>query len=105
MILLYFSNTTFENGIVNKILKVYILLFSFISLIVMFSAFGQLGLEFLGINKYLFTVVCFVLSIAIYKQGFTSIIKVNKIVVSMLFGTIIIAFLKETFSKKSSSKV
>ncbi|WP_271628581.1 hypothetical protein [Caldicellulosiruptor sp. DIB 104C] len=100
LILLYFSNSVFENGILNRVLRLYIMLFSFVTLIVMFSAFGQLGFEFLRINKYFFTILCFVLSIIIYGRGFASVINVNKVVVSLLISTIFIVFLKDTFSKE-----
>ncbi|ADQ06641.1 uncharacterized membrane protein [Caldicellulosiruptor hydrothermalis 108] len=94
LILLYLVNIRIKSRIILMIFKSYILLFSVITLIVMFSAFGQLGREFLGANKYMFTLLCFVLSFAIYKHGLVAIVNLNKIVVSILITTITFVFLK-----------
>lgn len=92
LILLYLINIKIKNRIILIIFKYYILLFSIITLIVMFSAFGQLGKEFLGANRYMFTLLCFVLSIAIFKHGLLAVININKVVVSILTTTIILIF-------------
>lgn len=101
LILLYFSDNIVKSGILDKILRLYIMLFSFITLIVMFSAFGQLGVEFLRVNKYLFTLFCFALSIVIYSCGFVSVINTNKIVVSLLIGSIFLVYLGKAFSSQA----
>jgi len=90
LILLYLINIKIKNRIILIIFKSYILLFSIITLIVMFSAFGQLGEEFLGVSRYIFTLLCFVLSIAIFKHGLLAVININKVVVSILTTTVIL---------------
>ncbi|ACM60928.1 putative membrane protein YkvI [Caldicellulosiruptor bescii] len=94
LILLYLINIKIKNRIILIIFKSYILLFSIITLIVMFSAFGQLGEEFLGVSRYIFTLLCFVLSIAIFKHGLLAVININKVVVSILTTTVILIFLR-----------
>lgn len=94
LILLYLINIKINNRIILIIFKSYILLFSIITLIVMFSAFGQLGKEFLGANRYVFTLLCFILSITIFKHGLLAVININKVVVSILTTTVILIFLR-----------
>ena len=94
LILLYLVNIRIKSRIILMIFKSYILLFSVITLIVMFSAFGQLGVEFLGVSRYIFTLLCFVLSIAIFKHGLLAVININKVVVSILTTTVILIFLR-----------
>ncbi|BCS80738.1 hypothetical protein [Anaerocellum diazotrophicum] len=94
LILFYLVNIRIKNIIILVIFKSYILVFSVITLTVMFSAFGQLGKELFGINKYVFTLLCVVLSFAIYKHGLLTIINLNKVVVSILIMTIAFIFSK-----------
>lgn len=93
-----FSSHEPQNRTIYKLIKIYILFFSVVSLAVMFSAFGQLGYEFFKINKYFFTFICFFASILIFEQGLSGIITVNRIVVPFLIIMIVIISAKEVFA-------
>jgi len=80
----------FKINVPNKIFRLYILFFSWTSLIVMFSAIGQIGEQYLSIKKGIFIIICFITSALIYKQGLTGIASVNKIVVVFLIIIIVI---------------
>jgi len=94
LILLYLMDIKIKSRVILNIFRAYILLFSIITLIVMFSAFGQLGEEFLGVSRYIFTLLCFILSIAIFKHGLLAVVNINKVVVSILIITVSFIFLK-----------
>ncbi|WPX07984.1 hypothetical protein [Anaerocellum danielii] len=94
LILLYFVDIRIKSRIILMVFKSYILLFSVITLIVMFSAFGQLGKDFLGVSRHIFTLLCFVLSVAIFKHGLLAVVNINKVVISILIITIVFIFLQ-----------
>ncbi|ADQ05125.1 uncharacterized membrane protein [Caldicellulosiruptor owensensis OL] len=100
LILLYLLDIKVKSRVILKIFRAYILLFSIITLIVMFSAFGQLGEEFLGVSRYVFTLLCFVLSIAIFKHGLLAVVNINKVVVSILIITVGFVFLKSVYKNE-----
>ncbi|MEZ0536216.1 hypothetical protein ACAG39_03065 [Caldicellulosiruptoraceae bacterium PP1] len=91
-VLKIFIQIDINNKFNKKIVKLYTLIFSFVSLSVMFSAFSQIGQEIFGINKIVFGLICFSISILIYLQGLTGIMSVNKIIMFfMIFLTISLA--------------